>query len=75
MIQIPLSPEQFATASAVLAKQGIAITGDKGEISKSGVTARYGYADGQLTIDITHKPFFVTTEYCEEQIKGWLAAH
>ncbi len=75
MIQIPLSPEQFATASAALAKQGIAITGDKGEISKSGVTASYGYADGQLTIDITHKPFFVTTEYCEEQIKGWLAAH
>ena len=75
MIQIPLTPEQFATASAQLAQQGIALTGDQGEISKSGVTAAYAYADGQLSIDIKHKPFFVTTEYCEEQIKGWLAAH
>jgi hypothetical protein len=75
MIQIPLTPDQFASASAKLAQQGIPLTGDKGEISKSGVTAAYTYADGTLSIDITHKPFFVTTEYCEEQIKGWLAAH
>ena len=73
MIQIPLTPEQFASASAKLAEQGIALAGNEGEISKSGVTAAYTYAGDLLTVNITHKPFFVTTEYCEEQIKSWLA--
>ena len=74
MIQIPLSPEAYAATATVLAeKQGIALTGDEGTISKMGVTASYKYADGALSIAILEKPFFVTTEYCEEQIKNWFA--
>ena len=74
MIQIPLSPEAYATTSKLIAeKQGIDLTGDEGTITKMGVTASYRYADGHLSIAILEKPFFVTTEYCEEQIKNWLA--
>ena len=74
MIQIPLSPEAYAATSKVLAeKQGIALTGDDGTITKMGVTASYKYGDGNLCIAILEKPFFVTTEYCEEQIKNWFA--
>jgi len=74
MIQIPLSPEAYAATSKLLAeKQGIALTGDEGTITKMGVTASYKYADGHLSIAILEKPFFVTTEYCEEQIKNWFA--
>jgi len=74
MIQIPLTPEAYAATSAVLAeKQGIALTGDEGKITKMGVTAGYKYAEGLLSITLLDKPFFVTTEYCEEQIKNWFA--
>ena len=64
MISIPLTPDQFA-----------ALTGDEGTITKMGVTASYRYADAHLQVAILEKPFFVTTEYCEEQIKAWFAAH
>ena len=74
MIQIPLSPDAYAATSKLLAeKQGIALAGDDGTITKMGVTASYKYADGTLSIAILEKPFFVTTEYCEEQIKSWFA--
>lgn len=73
MVQIPLTPEEFAAKSAQLAaQQGIALTGTHGEISKSGVKASYDYADGHLTINILEKPFIVSTAFCEEQIKAWL---
>jgi hypothetical protein len=39
-----------------------------------GVTAEYVYADGVLQVTILEKPFFVSTEYCEEQLKGWLGS-
>ena len=74
MIQIPLTPDQYLATSKLLEeKQGIALTGDEGKITKMGVTAGYKYADDTLSITILDKPFFVTTEYCEEQIRGWLA--
>lgn len=73
MIQIPLTPEEFATTARELeAKQGIVLEGDEGKITKMGVTAGYQYAEGLLRVTILDKPFFVTSEYCEEQLKAWL---
>ncbi len=72
MIQIPLTPEAYAAKAAELQQQGIALTGTEGKLSKSGVTAGYSYKDGLLTVEILDKPFFVTTEYCEEQLKKFL---
>jgi hypothetical protein len=73
MIQIPLTPDQFAALTAKALQQGVALTGTEGEISKSGVKAGYKYAEGQLQVVILEKPFFVTTEYCEEQLQKFLA--
>jgi hypothetical protein len=74
MIQIPLTEEEFAaTAARVEQQQGITLTGNEGKITKMGVTAAYQYADGLLRVTILDKPFFVTTEYCEEQLKAFLA--
>jgi hypothetical protein len=74
MIQCPLTPDEFAATAAFLEqKQGIVLSGPTGQISKMGVTASYAYADGLLTIEILEKPFFVTTEYCEEQLRAFLA--
>ena len=75
MIQIPLTPEEFTELAAkVQQEQGIALTGDEGKITKMGVTAGYQYADGVLRVSILDKPFFVTTEYCEEQLSKALGA-
>ena len=74
MIQIPLSREQFtALAAKVQQEQGITLSGDEGKLTKMGVTASYLYKDDMLSVAILEKPFFVSTEYCEEQLKNALA--
>jgi len=76
MIQIPLTEAEFAETTVRLEQQqGITLTGTEGKITKMGVTAGYQYADGLLRITILDKPFFVTTDYCEEQLKSWLASN
>jgi hypothetical protein len=75
MIQIPLTAEEFAAKAILLEEQqGIALTGNEGKITKMGVTAGYQYAEGVLKVTILDKPFFVTTDYCEEQLRGFLGA-
>ncbi len=74
MVEIPLTSAEFAAKATQLAQsQGITLDGHEGKISKSGVTAGYVYEAGVLKISILEKPFFVSTEYCEEQIRNWLA--
>ncbi|ADW69280.1 hypothetical protein [Granulicella tundricola] len=74
MIQIPLTPEAFAAKSQELAeKHNITLTGHEGTLSKSGVTAGYKYEVGLLTVNILEKPFFVSTDYCETELKKFLA--
>ena len=73
MIQIPVTPEEFAAKSAQLAEnQGIEITGHQGTIEKMGVKASYLYENGLLTITILDKPFFLTEDMCEKQLRAWL---
>ena len=75
MIQIVMTPEEFATKAGKLAKeQGLAMTGNEGTVSKMGVTAAYKYADGMLSVSILEKPFFVTEEYCESELKKVMGA-
>jgi len=73
MIQVPLTPEEFQTKANQLAEQqGIAITGHEGTIEKMGVKASYLYADGVLTINILHKPMFLSLDMCEKQLRALL---
>ena len=75
MIQLSLTPEEFAAKARLLEQeQGIALSGHQGKITKKGVTADYHYAEGVLKVTILDKPFFVTTDYCEEQLKNWLGS-
>lgn len=74
MIQIPLTPEEFTARRQQLQREhGITLEGNEGKITKSGVTAAYRYAEGLLKVNILEKPFFVSTDYCEEQLKTFLA--
>jgi len=72
MIEIPLTPEEFAAKSAQIAKQGIVLTGNEGTIEKMGVKANWAYADGLLKITILDKPFFLSEASVEEQLRRWL---
>jgi hypothetical protein len=73
MIQIALSPEEFQSKAAQLAaQQGIQIIGHEGTIEKMGVKASYLYENGLLTVTILDKPFFLSEEMCEKQLKAWL---
>ncbi len=75
MIQIPMSEEEFASAAKRLEQeQGIVLDGSEGKLTKMGVTAAYQWAAGELRVTILDKPFFVSTDYCEEQLKGWLGS-
>jgi hypothetical protein len=73
MIVIPLTPEQFESKAAqIAAQQGIKLIGHEGTIEKMGVKASYVYADGVLSITILDKPFFLSEEMVEKQLKAWL---
>jgi predicted nucleic acid-binding protein len=73
MIQIPLTPEQFQSKAAqIAAQQGIKLTGHEGIIEKMGVKAAWVYEDGVLKITILDKPFFMSEQMVEEQLKKLL---
>jgi hypothetical protein len=72
MIEIPLSPEEFQSKAAQIAKQGIVLTGNEGTIEKMGVKAHWSYTDGVLKIAILDKPFFLTEQSVEDQLRKWL---
>ena len=75
ILEILLTPEQFAAKSRQLEQDhGLKLTGSEGILSKSGVKARYAYADGKLAVTIVEKPFIVSTAYCEEQVRKWLGS-
>lgn len=73
MIEIAIAPEEFKAKAALLReRQGIVIHGAEGVIEKMGVKASYLYKDGLLSISILDKPFFLSDEMCEQQLRAWL---
>ncbi len=74
MVDVAMSPEAFAAGKRRMAEFGVVLEGDQGVVSKSGVKASYRYADGRLRVEILEKPFFVSKEYCEEQMRKYLGA-
>jgi len=73
MIEIPLTPEEFETrARRLAAQQGIEITLPSGVIEKMGVKASYLYEQGVLTVKVLEKPFFLSDEMVEKQIRAWI---
>jgi hypothetical protein len=71
MISIPMTDAQFAAATNRLRADGIAITGPNGVLSKDGITAKYDYAGGKLTVEITDRPFFVPVSLIESKLRAY----
>ena len=75
MIEIPLTPVAFAAKAQRLSEeQGIALTGNEGQVSKMGVKVGYHYDGSVLKLEVLDKPMFVTLAMCEQQLRAWLGA-
>ena len=72
MIEVPMSEEQFASASRRLADNGIALTGPSGTLTKDGITAKYEHVAGLLRITILDKPFLLPESLIEGRLKAYL---
>jgi hypothetical protein len=74
MIQVNMTEAEFqAKARELKQKFDLDLTEPAGRITKDGVTAGYTHFNDQLTIHILDKPFFISTEYCEQKLQEWLA--
>lgn len=74
MIQVKMSDDEFnAKARELKQKYDLDLAGPAGRITKDGVTAGYTHYAGTLTVHILDKPFFISTEYCEQQLQEWLS--
>ena len=71
-MQIPMSETQFAGLAQRLRRNGIELTGQSGTLTKDGVTAKYAYADGTLTIEIVDKPPLLPVSLIEGRLRAYL---
>ena len=72
MVEVPLTEAQFAAAAKRLRDYGVDLSGPSGTINREGITARYNYADGKLTIEILDKPFFLPLSLVESQMRSYI---
>jgi hypothetical protein len=72
MIEVPLTEAQFAAAAQRLQAYGVNLAGTSGTLSREGVTARYSYAAGKLTIEVLEKPFFLPLSVIESQMRAYI---
>ena len=73
MFQVPLSEAEFSEKARELKQKfDLDLTEPAGRITKDGVTAGYTHHNGVLTVHILDKPFFISTEYCEQKLEEWI---
>ena len=75
MIQVKMTDAEFsAKARELKQRYDLELTEPAGRITKDGVSAGYTHYAGTLTVHIIDKPFFISTEYCEQKLQEWLAS-
>jgi hypothetical protein len=72
MIEVPLTETQFDEASRRLREAGVDISGPAGTLSRNGITAKYNYANGVLSIEVVDKPFLLPLSVIESQMRGYI---
>jgi len=72
MVEVPLTEAEFAAAAKRLRDYGVDLSSLSGTLSREGITARYTYADGKLTIEILDKPFFLPLSLIESQMRSYI---
>jgi hypothetical protein len=69
----PLTPDQLAAKEAVLATNGIYISGPSGTINSHGVTANYSYDGTVLTVTVTGHPWYIPQDVVESKLSAFLS--
>ncbi len=69
---VPMSERQFAAATERLRANGIVLEGTEGTLTKDGITAKYVYAEGALTIEIVDRPFLLPLSLIEGKLQAYL---
>jgi hypothetical protein len=73
MIQVAMTPDQFATMTAKLkAQQGIILAGNSGTLSAHGASGTWSYDGQKFTATVTHSPFPFSKSTAESHLKSWL---
>jgi len=72
MVEVPLTDAQFTAAAKRLRDYGVDLSRPSGTLSRDGITARYNYANGKLTIEVLEKPFFLPLAVIESQMRGYI---
>jgi len=72
MVEVPLTEAQYAAAAQRLKAYGVDISNRSGTLSRDGITGRYSYANGVLTIEILEKPFFLPLSVIESQMRSYI---
>jgi hypothetical protein len=72
VMEIPMSETQFAGLSRRLRSSGIELTGMSGTLTKDGVTAKYGYADGILSVEVVDRPKLLPLSLIEGKLQAYL---
>ena len=67
-----MSETQFASAALRLRKNGIDLSGTSGTLTKDGVTAKYVYGDGKLSIEIVDRPSSLPLSLIEGKLQAYL---
>ncbi len=74
MIQVHMTEADFKQKiQEFKGRYGLDLTEPAGKITKDGVTAAYTHHENTLTVHILDKPFFISTEYCEQKLQELLA--
>lgn len=67
-----MSETQFTAATQRLRTNGIELTGTAGTLTKDGVTARYVYANGRLSVEIVDRPSLLPLSLIEGKLQAYL---
>jgi hypothetical protein len=67
-----MSETQFAALTQRLRNNGIKLNGPAGTLAKDGVTAKYAYADGKLSIEIVDRPSLLPLSLIEGKLQAYL---
>ena len=67
-----MSETQFAAATQRLRGNGIELTGPNGTLTKDGVTAKYSYASGLLSVEIVDRPSLLPLSLIEGKLRAYL---
>lgn len=70
---ISITPEQLAAKEAVLAQNGIVITGTSGEVNSHGCVIDYTYADPVLALTVRSHPFLAPESLVESKLAAFFA--